>query len=264
MRLVDRIFRLSPVLLLLGASSLGHLFANVSTTGYPLRVKVIRIETKARDTQTPVPKDCDLQNYSAYCNESNNPGAENIMIVQDNEGRSLQIQCNSDARWSKCSLLSVGETYDAREEKHRLAILYRTAKGKEKKRSFQLVANASEPRQASVPVPPPPPAAPLPQNPPAPVVASPLPSPSPVAPSVAPAPEIAADKVRVNFSSTPTGAEITLDGKYAGNTPSVIAVSPGTHDVVLSLPGFTQWKRELAVSVGSAVNVAAELKKLPR
>ena len=37
----------------------------------------------------------------------------------------------------------------------------------------------------------------------------------------------ATEKVRCNFTSSPPGAEITLDGKYVGNTPSEIAVSAG-------------------------------------
>jgi hypothetical protein len=69
------------------------------------------------------------------------------------------------------------------------------------------------------------------------------------------------EKVRCNFSSTPPGAEITLDGKYVGNTPSEIAVSAGSHTVVYSLPGFTEWKRDLTVMAGSELTVSAILQK---
>jgi hypothetical protein len=55
--------------------------------------------------------------------------------------------------------------------------------------------------------------------------------------------------------------EITLDGKYVGNTPATIGVGTGTHIVVLSMPGFAQWKRELMVTSGSEVNVTASLQK---
>jgi hypothetical protein len=64
-----------------------------------------------------------------------------------------------------------------------------------------------------------------------------------------------------NFSSIPPGAEITLDGKYVGSTPSGIPLSAGTHSVVLSLPGFAQWKRDLTVSEGSDLSVSAILQK---
>jgi hypothetical protein len=68
-------------------------------------------------------------------------------------------------------------------------------------------------------------------------------------------------KVKCNFSSTPAGAEITVDWRYVGNTPSEIGLSPGTHVVVISTPGFAEWKRELTVAADSAVNVTANLQK---
>ena len=81
----------------------------------------------------------------------------------------------------------------------------------------------------------------------APRQSSPAPAPAPPAPaSPAPAPSVGSvqavppervEKVRCNFSSTPPGAEITLDGKYVGSTPSEIPVSTGTHVVILSMPG---------------------------
>src|SRR5208337_70462 len=67
------------------------------------------------------------------------------------------------------------------------------------------------------------------------------------------------EKVKCNFSSTPSGAEITVDWRYVGNTPSEIGLVPGTHVVVISLPGFAEWKRELTVAADSAVNVTANL-----
>jgi len=67
--------------------------------------------------------------------------------------------------------------------------------------------------------------------------------------------------VKCSFSSTPAGAEITLDGKFVGSTPSVLDVGVGPHVVEVSLPGFVQWKRELTVSAGSELTVNAVLQK---
>jgi PEGA domain len=69
------------------------------------------------------------------------------------------------------------------------------------------------------------------------------------------------EKVKCNFSSTPPGAEITLDGKFVGSTPSEIELPTGAHVVVFSIPGFTQWKRELTVLSGSELTVSASLQK---
>jgi hypothetical protein len=70
--------------------------------------------------------------------------------------------------------------------------------------------------------------------------------------------------VRCNFTSTPSGAEISLDGKYVGSTPSAISVSPGGHTVVFSMPGFAQWTRELSVAPGSDLTVNAILQKVKK
>ena len=67
--------------------------------------------------------------------------------------------------------------------------------------------------------------------------------------------------MKCNFNSTPSGAEITVDWRYVGSTPSEIGLSPGTHVVVISLPGFAEWKRDLTVGADSAVNVTANLQK---
>jgi hypothetical protein len=67
--------------------------------------------------------------------------------------------------------------------------------------------------------------------------------------------------VRCNFSSTPSGADITIDGNYVGNTPSEISLSTGRHVVQIAMMGFDAWKRELTVAPDSAVNVTAVLQK---
>jgi hypothetical protein len=76
-----------------------------------------------------------------------------------------------------------------------------------------------------------------------------------------PAQAAPAEKVKCNFSSTPAGAEITLDGKYVGSTPSEIELITGTHVIVFSMPGFAQWKRDLTVLSGSQLTVNAILQK---
>jgi len=87
---------------------------------------------------------------------------------------------------------------------------------------------------------------------------SPVASPTPPAAS---AQEVQTEKVKCNFSSTPPGAEISIDWRYVGNTPSEIGLSIGTHVVSLSMPGFAEWKRELTVAADSVVNVTATLEK---
>jgi hypothetical protein len=67
--------------------------------------------------------------------------------------------------------------------------------------------------------------------------------------------------VKCSFSSTPPGAEVAVDGRYVGSTPSLLNLSTGTHTVAISLPGFAPWKRDLTVAAGSELTVNAILEK---
>ena len=110
---------------------------------YPLHITVLSAEFHPLNSGTPVPKDCDLTNFSAYCNESRNPTVQNIMRVRDSDGESFSIACTVDSRWSKCASLPVGETFEAKKDKHGITVLYRNAKGKEKKELYQVLAVGS-------------------------------------------------------------------------------------------------------------------------
>jgi hypothetical protein len=258
---------LVSALLLLNVMFANALFADDVAAHSQLRLTVLSADSHALNSGTPVPKDCDLQNFSAYCNESKNPTEHDVLLVRDADGRSYTIACTVDSHWSKCGSLAVGETYEARKDKHGITVFYRDAKGKERKQLYQLVASVSAPQSGAAANPQPHVAAP-PQNAPAPApvpqVAAPVQNPpaaAPVPPPVA-APGVLKQKVRCKFSSTPSGADITIDDwKYVGSTPSEISLSTGTHVIVISMPGFAEWKRELMVAPDSVVNVTAILEK---
>ena len=65
----------------------------------------------------------------------------------------------------------------------------------------------------------------------------------------------------VQLSSDPTGAEITIDGSYVGNTPSLIKLKPGTHSIRMTLPGYAPWVRSIETATGESRNFAATLEK---
>ena len=101
----------------------------------------------------------------------------------------------------------------------------------------------------------------------APVTAS---SPAPInAPGPAPAPSSSAAPATpdtlasVQLSSDPAGAEITIDGSYVGNTPSLIKLKPGTHSISMAMPGYTPWARSIETAAGESRNFAATLEKTP-
>lgn len=75
------------------------------------------------------------------------------------------------------------------------------------------------------------------------------------------APAVAVDAsvgAEVSVSSTPSGADIEIDGKFIGSTPSSLTVQPGDHDVVVKKNGFASWERKISVSSGH-INLNAEL-----
>jgi hypothetical protein len=65
----------------------------------------------------------------------------------------------------------------------------------------------------------------------------------------------------VDVKSTPDGAEITVDDKYMGSTPSTLKLAPGDHKIRLEKSGFKAWERTLAVGAGATANVNATLDK---
>jgi len=64
----------------------------------------------------------------------------------------------------------------------------------------------------------------------------------------------------VQIDSNPSGADIELDGAFAGNTPSSVGVPAGEHAIKVTKAGYKAWERKLRISNGS-VKIAAELEK---
>jgi hypothetical protein len=140
---------------------------------------------------------------------------------------------------------------------------------------------ATEPAPAlPAPTPAPAPAKPVPS--PAPVVATPAlsaPAPQPVAPVTAPpasAPAVtprpaapapqpttaahpanpadtAADLVTVECFSTPSGADILVDGDFYGQTPSILKLSAGSHHLEFQVSGYKQFTQDLNLAAGTGI-----------
>jgi hypothetical protein len=65
----------------------------------------------------------------------------------------------------------------------------------------------------------------------------------------------------VDLKSTPDGAEITVDEKFMGSTPSSLRLSAGEHKIKLEKSGFKTWQRTMTVSAGATATVNATLEK---
>ena len=66
---------------------------------------------------------------------------------------------------------------------------------------------------------------------------------------------------KFSVTSTPPGADIELDGSFAGNTPSELAVTEGEHSIRVTKAGFKPWERKLKISAGSTVRIDVDLEK---
>jgi len=253
-----RIAALEVSLLLLVA-----MLANAASRSNEIRITILDSETHTVSLSgNDVPKNCDGVNFDAYCNNSKTTRVTNTLLVQAGDDPPFRVTCNIDSKWSKCVPLPKGESFDARREKHGVVVYYIDDKGKARSQLYTLVAvdrktpplaTATPPQSSPAPAPVPHTAVQAQNS----ATPAPLLAPAPGAPPEKPLSE----KVKCNFNSTPPGAEITVDWRYVGNTPSEIGLVPGTHVVVISMPGFAEWKRELTVAADSAVNVTANLQK---
>jgi len=56
---------------------------------------------------------------------------------------------------------------------------------------------------------------------------------------------------KLSISSDPIGADIVIDGNFAGNTPSSIDVANGEHKISIEKSGYQPWVRKIILSGGS-------------
>ncbi len=78
--------------------------------------------------------------------------------------------------------------------------------------------------------------------------------------AAAPATQPQSSAPELNISSTPDGADIEIDGVFAGSTPSKVGIALGDHVVTVKKSGFENWERKMHIS-GGAVNIRVELEK---
>ena len=76
-------------------------------------------------------------------------------------------------------------------------------------------------------------------------------------------PSVQSESSAVLIKSDPDGADITLDGKYIGSTPSSVKLSSGDHTIRVEKSGYTSWQRTITVSSGSDLTLNAALEKTP-
>jgi hypothetical protein len=75
--------------------------------------------------------------------------------------------------------------------------------------------------------------------------------------------EVPAMQASLTIDSTPTGADIEVDGAFTGSTPSTLALAPGSHEITIKKKGFIPWSRKMNVTGGN-IHLNAELEQAPK
>jgi hypothetical protein len=132
-------------------------------------------------------------------------------------------------KWSVCPAFTIGTKYVLAVKNISDARLVDTAGGKVRKSDkVEFLSSANLPESTSQPAPPP-----LAQ-----VVST-------------------TEMAKVHFTSSPSGGEIYVDGKFVGNTPSDITIAAGEH-IVKVTSGGKDWARTIQITSGE-ISVHAEL-----
>jgi hypothetical protein len=86
-----------------------------------------------------------------------------------------------------------------------------------------------------------------------------------IANAAPPAPSGASNEAisTVEVKSVPDGADISVDGKFVGNTPSTARLVPGDHKVTIEKAGFKSWERTITLGPGATVTISPTLEHLP-
>ncbi len=80
-------------------------------------------------------------------------------------------------------------------------------------------------------------------------------------PAASSVPAATPSTARISFSSVPDGADIEIDGTFAGNTPSDLEVPAGERSIVVKKSGYKTWERKMKVVAGSSIHLNAEMEK---
>ncbi len=82
--------------------------------------------------------------------------------------------------------------------------------------------------------------------------------------SVTPTPTQVAGTGSLSVQSNPAGASVYLDNEYMGITPLVLSsIAPGTHTILLTHPGYAEWRATVQVQKDVRSQVDATLSPTP-
>jgi len=69
------------------------------------------------------------------------------------------------------------------------------------------------------------------------------------------------ETIAVPVTSTPDGADIVVDQKFKGSTPSTLRLKAGDHTISIEKSGFKSWQRTITVTAGESPTISVTLEK---
>src|SRR5580698_1448196 len=126
---------------LLAGLFLMPMLANAASQKDTVRITVLDSVTRASsaDSNNGVPLNCEQLTFDAYCRSTSNVPMVSTLLVQEDNEPPFRISCTIESRYSRCMPLPMGESFDARREKHGLVVYFVDEKGKERKQLYTLV-----------------------------------------------------------------------------------------------------------------------------
>jgi len=86
----------------------------------------------------------------------------------------------------------------------------------------------------------------------------------PPAPAAAPAPPAPVEYITVECFSDPLGADIMIDDEFHGNTPSILKLPPGNHQLEYRLAGYKVHTEALTLAASAGIRtIKTTLEKQP-
>ncbi len=175
--------------------------------------------------------------YLLSCTQTWKPTARERLLLgltgalEGGSGRdsesSDKIRANAKGTWSQCPAFGIGTKYALTVRSTSDARLEGTAGGKPSKLEYLGSAALSAAKVESAPSP------------------------------QAQATSGSLQQARVHITSSPNGAEIYIDGKFFGNTPSDVTLAAGAHIVKVTIGG-KEWLRSVQITSGE-ITVHAEM-----
>lgn len=69
----------------------------------------------------------------------------------------------------------------------------------------------------------------------------------------------AGDLAVVSLRSSPSGADVQIDGAFSGNAPATLRLAPGPHRFTVSVPGYRLYDRVVQLTAGSEISLVVTL-----